>query len=94
MDTERHGHITSVAVARSHRKLGIATRLMLATRKPALTYCSEPVGPELKLHTVATGVCCHVLHSFIGQMAASQRACSLLPFSFLSSFHLTDSKEE
>lgn len=28
-----HGHITSVAVARTHRKLGIATRLMQATRK-------------------------------------------------------------
>ena len=27
-----HGHITSVAVARTHRKLGIATRLMQATR--------------------------------------------------------------
>ncbi len=31
-----HGHITSLAVARSHRKLGIATRLMEATRKQAL----------------------------------------------------------
>mmetsp|Transcript_26817 Transcript_26817/g.58480 ORF Transcript_26817/g.58480 Transcript_26817/m.58480 type:complete len:169 (+) Transcript_26817:145-651(+) len=28
-----HGHITSVAVARTHRKLGIATRLMNATHK-------------------------------------------------------------
>lgn len=29
--TEVHGHITSLAVARSHRKLGIATRLMQAS---------------------------------------------------------------
>lgn len=28
-----HGHITSLAVARSHRKLGIATRLMEASRE-------------------------------------------------------------
>lgn len=31
--TEVHGHITSLAVARSHRKLGIATRLMEASRE-------------------------------------------------------------
>ena len=31
-----HGHITSLAVARSHRKLGIATRLMTAAREPLL----------------------------------------------------------
>ena len=31
--SECHGHITSVAVARTHRKLGLATRLMTATRK-------------------------------------------------------------
>lgn len=29
---ETHGHITSLAVARTHRKLGIATRLMEASR--------------------------------------------------------------
>lgn len=28
-----HGHITSLAVARTHRKLGIASKLMTATRK-------------------------------------------------------------
>ncbi len=28
-----HGHITSLAVARTHRKLGLATRLMQATRE-------------------------------------------------------------
>ena len=28
---EQHGHITSLAVLRSHRKLGIATKLMRAT---------------------------------------------------------------
>lgn len=30
--TETHGHITSLAVARSHRKLGLATKLMNAAR--------------------------------------------------------------
>lgn len=30
---ECHGHITSLAVARTHRKLGIATRLMQATHE-------------------------------------------------------------
>lgn len=30
--TETHGHITSLAVARSHRKLGLATKLMSAAR--------------------------------------------------------------
>lgn len=30
---EPHGHITSVAVARTHRKLGLATKLMSATHK-------------------------------------------------------------
>ena len=30
---EVHGHITSLAVLRSHRKLGIASRLMEAARK-------------------------------------------------------------
>ena len=31
--TEVHGHITSLSVLRSHRKLGIASRLMDAARK-------------------------------------------------------------
>jgi len=31
--TEVHGHITSLAVARTHRKLGLATKLMNAARK-------------------------------------------------------------
>lgn len=30
---EAHGHITSVAVARTHRKLGLATKLMSSTHK-------------------------------------------------------------
>eukprot|EP01130_Rhizamoeba_saxonica_P002517 TRINITY_DN12307_c0_g1_i1.p1 TRINITY_DN12307_c0_g1~~TRINITY_DN12307_c0_g1_i1.p1 ORF type:complete len:162 (+),score=34.98 TRINITY_DN12307_c0_g1_i1:57-542(+) len=32
-DGEPHGHITSLAVMRSHRKLGIATKLMLQSQK-------------------------------------------------------------
>jgi len=31
--TEVHGHITSLAVARSHRKLGLATKLMHAAHR-------------------------------------------------------------
>lgn len=31
--TEVHGHITSLAVARTHRKLGLASRLMSAARE-------------------------------------------------------------
>jgi ribosomal protein S18 acetylase RimI-like enzyme len=31
--TECHGHITSLAVLRTHRKLGLATKLMNAARK-------------------------------------------------------------
>lgn len=31
--SDLHGHITSVAVARTHRKLGLATRLMGATHR-------------------------------------------------------------
>ena len=33
---EVHGHITSLAVARTHRKLGLATRLMMAARAAPL----------------------------------------------------------
>merc|ERR1712130_27011 len=29
----KHGHITSLAVLRSHRKLGLATKLMIASEK-------------------------------------------------------------
>lgn len=32
-EEEKHGHITSLAVARSHRKLGLATKLMKATNR-------------------------------------------------------------
>lgn len=32
-DAEPHGHVTSLAVLRTHRKLGIATKLMRATRE-------------------------------------------------------------
>ncbi len=36
--TDVHGHITSLAVARTHRKLGLATRLMQATRERAHSF--------------------------------------------------------
>ena len=31
-DKPVHGHVTSLAVLRTHRKLGLATKLMLCTR--------------------------------------------------------------
>ena len=47
-----HGHITSLAVARTHRKLGLATKLMTAAREHA---GSQP--PSLQLRAVrSTGV--------------------------------------
>lgn len=44
-DGQIHGHITSISVLRSHRKLGIATKLMKATEYAMMTiygaeYCS------------------------------------------------------
>ena len=32
-ETDPHGHITSLAVLRTHRKLGLATKLMRASRE-------------------------------------------------------------
>ena len=34
-----HGHITSLAVARTHRKLGLATRLMTSAREHKWPLC-------------------------------------------------------
>jgi peptide alpha-N-acetyltransferase len=34
-----HGHITSISVLRSHRKLGIATKLMRASEYAMMTIC-------------------------------------------------------
>lgn len=48
--TEVHGHITSLAVARTHRKLGLATKLMAAAREQAWCCCCAGVG----------GCCCNV----------------------------------
>ena len=36
---EPHGHITSLAVARTHRKLGLASKLMQSARKQLCTVC-------------------------------------------------------
>ena len=33
LDSVAHGHITSISVLRSHRKLGIASKLMLASHQ-------------------------------------------------------------
>jgi hypothetical protein len=60
-----HGHITSLAVARTHRKLGIATRLMEASREswivaaeqaPSADQPAEPAGLAEPLGHPA-GVC-------------------------------------
>jgi GNAT superfamily N-acetyltransferase len=40
-----HGHITSLAVARTHRKMGIAAKLMTATRKSSLPAAVPPPTP-------------------------------------------------
>ena len=44
-DEKIHGHVTSISVLRSHRKLGIATKLMKASQYAMMTiydaeYCS------------------------------------------------------
>jgi ribosomal protein S18 acetylase RimI-like enzyme len=38
--SEIHGHITSLAVLRSHRKLGLATKLMQQSRRLNLLFTS------------------------------------------------------
>eukprot|EP01083_Nonionella_stella_P060393 157721_1 len=55
-----HGHITSVSVLRSHRKLGLATRLMLASHREMeqvfdAEYCS--------LHVRESNVAAHHLYT-------------------------------
>ena len=45
-----HGHITSLAVARTHRKLGLATRLMTAAREHKL-----PLNESFTLCICQTG---------------------------------------
>ncbi|GBF90682.1 N-alpha-acetyltransferase-like [Raphidocelis subcapitata] len=45
-----HGHITSLAVARSHRKQGIASRLMTATHKAMEeVFCAEYVSLHVRV---------------------------------------------
>eukprot|EP00927_Polykrikos_kofoidii_P078962 TRINITY_DN75763_c0_g1_i1.p1 TRINITY_DN75763_c0_g1~~TRINITY_DN75763_c0_g1_i1.p1 ORF type:complete len:231 (+),score=61.49 TRINITY_DN75763_c0_g1_i1:80-772(+) len=57
---EVHGHITSLAVLRSHRKLGIATKLMRATMKAMQeTFNSEYVS----LHVRYTNRAAYTLYS-------------------------------
>lgn len=59
-----HGHITSISVLRSHRKLGIATMLMRASEHAMMTiydaeYCSLHVRkgnrPAISLYTEVLG---------------------------------------
>ena len=68
--TEVHGHITSLAVARTHRKLGLATRLMTAAREPPCSRCFR---------------CCYTGHSYFkslsGGSMARQECSSLKPVS-------------
>jgi ribosomal protein S18 acetylase RimI-like enzyme len=42
-DVELHGHVTSLAVLRSHRKLGLATKLMSMSRASTLALCNRRV---------------------------------------------------
>ena len=49
-----HGHITSLAVMRSHRKLGIATKLMTATQKQMeSTFNAEHVSLHVRVTNTA-----------------------------------------
>ena len=48
-DKWRHGHITSLAVLRSHRKLGLATKLMLASQRQMIDiYDSDYVSLHVR----------------------------------------------
>jgi len=42
-----HGHITSLAVLRTHRKLGLATRLMQSAQKAMVEVRASPFPPRL-----------------------------------------------
>ncbi|KAG4988714.1 hypothetical protein JHK85_031697 [Glycine max] len=43
--TDCHGHITSLAVLRTHRKLGLATKLMTAAQNAMEQACHSPYPP-------------------------------------------------
>ncbi|KAG4994317.1 hypothetical protein JHK84_031275 [Glycine max] len=43
--TDCHGHITSLAVLRTHRKLGLATKLMTAAQNAMEQACYSPYPP-------------------------------------------------
>jgi peptide alpha-N-acetyltransferase len=49
---ECHGHITSLAVLRTHRKLGIATKLMTAAQNAMEQVCYDSVISLLGLVTL------------------------------------------
>ena len=63
-DETAHGHVTSLAVARSHRRLGIATKLMRQTQKSmSETYDAE----YCSLHVRETNkVAFHLYHRTLG----------------------------
>ncbi len=59
-DPELHGHVTSLAVLRSHRKLGLATKLMSMSREEARARARErsrrrprPRRPRIPNHSRA-----------------------------------------
>merc|ERR1712187_906529 len=59
-DEEVHGHITSLAVARSHRKMGIATKLMRASIA-AMEECFK--AEHVSLHVRYTNRAAFALYS-------------------------------
>lgn len=76
-----HGHITSLAVARSHRKQGIASRLMTATRARrgpgragdgARALCTAAArGPAHWLPRLPVSVSCCAVHSSCGSLRSA-----------------------
>jgi ribosomal protein S18 acetylase RimI-like enzyme len=52
-DEEPRGHVTSLAVLRTHRKLGLATRLMRQAGDDAWVMCA-PLHPHIVVRTELT----------------------------------------
>ena len=72
---EMHGHITSLAVLRSHRKLGLATRLMLAAEHDMVEcfdaeYVSLHVRKRIAVRDVALNHSLLVHRVVLGRRAA------------------------
>ena len=93
-----HGHITSLAVARTHRKLGLATKLMTAARECSRGHCAGVAGGDadvvssLVLTVTQQGFCwgAAALQACCWWAAAPPRCkCVLTPFYTLLGRRLT-----